>query len=78
MTAPTNRLARKIREDYPDRAEDVIARLTDLSDTSQPSERTQVAIIMRSHGDFAALLSELDLRRARLAGHPDVQRPRIR
>ncbi len=54
-------MARKIREDFPDRADDVIARLTDLPDTSQAAERIQAAIIVRSQGDFAAFLSELDL-----------------
>lgn len=61
MTAPTSRLARKIREDFPDRADDVIAKLTDLPDSSQAAERIQAAIIVRSQANFATFLSELDL-----------------
>ena len=61
MTAPTPRLTRRIREDFADRAEDVIAELTDLPDTSQSTERVQAAIVIRSHGDVTTFLSELEL-----------------
>lgn len=61
MTAPTTRLARKIRRDYGDRSAEVIARLTSLADTSQSTERIQTAIIVRANGDFDRFLSELEL-----------------
>src|SRR5689334_1867802 len=61
VTAPTDRLTRKIWDDFPERADDVIARLTALPDTSQATERIQAAIVVRSGGDFDAFLSELQL-----------------
>mgnify|MGYP005819629257 CR=1 FL=1 len=61
MTAPTARLIRRIQRDFPGRADEVIAGLTDLPKTSQDAERVHAAIIVRSRGDFAAFQSELEL-----------------
>lgn len=58
VNPPTDRLARRIRHDFPDSANEVITRLTDLPDTSQASERIQAAIVLKARGDFQRFLYE--------------------
>ena len=61
MTAPSARLQRRIRRDFGDHADDVVAQLGLLPETSQDPERIQAAVVLRADGDHDAFLSELDL-----------------
>ena len=62
VAAPSERLARKIHQSFPpDRADEVISRLSTLPDTSQSAERIQAAMIVRSGGSFERFMSEVEL-----------------
>ncbi len=62
MTAPSARLDRKTRQNFPpSRADEVVSRLTALPDTSLSAERIQAAIVVRSQGSFERFLAELEL-----------------
>ena len=61
MSDPTPRLVRRIRADFGSRADEVVSRLSALPGTSESPERIQAAIVVRSAGNFARFLSELEL-----------------
>lgn len=56
--APTERLARRVRRDFPEAADDIVARLTNLAlplAEEQSRERILAAVVLAAHGDRSTL-----------------------
>jgi RimJ/RimL family protein N-acetyltransferase len=56
--APTERLIRRVREDFPDEADDIVERLTNLAlplAEKQSRERILAAVVLAAHGDRMSL-----------------------
>jgi RimJ/RimL family protein N-acetyltransferase len=56
--APSERLIRRVREDFPDEADDIVERLTNLAlplAEKQSRERILAAVVLAAHGDRMSL-----------------------